>query len=409
MQAQTLSIPTPRAAIWLVGVSFVLFQFFLQLSSGVVIGAIMLDMQLSALTAGLLGSSLYVVYTALQIPVGILFDRKNTRTLMATNAFVCSMGCILFASSTSLAGLFLGRFLIGTGSAFAFIGLSHILREHFPLKQFAFMIGLSETLAFIVTVIGMISMGSLISQWGWRGFIHGAGIIGLMIAFLSWRYIPNSAVSKSMSGNYAVQILKIIKNRQAWINGLFVGLCFTTITVFGGLWAVPFIQVKLTCTMQQASIIGAMLFLGAGISCPLYGMLSVRFTRRKPMILHSCMSTTLLLLIVIYAPVQSHLMMGAVMFLMGVCCGAYMLAYSIANELAPANSLSTSTGFTNTLAIVTAPLLQPLTGFLLDQFSQGHAYTLATYQKALVILPAALILAAVLACFLPEKSPATHP
>ena len=136
--------PSTPLRIWLVSVSFVLFQFFLQLSSGVVIGAIMRDMHLSALIAGALSASFYLVYTGLQIPVGILFDCKNARLLLTFTTLLCSLGCFTFASSHSLIGLFIGRTLMGIGSSFAFVGLSHLLRQHFPLRQFSFMVGLSE-------------------------------------------------------------------------------------------------------------------------------------------------------------------------------------------------------------------------------------------------------------------------
>ncbi|RUR17452.1 MFS transporter [Legionella septentrionalis] len=389
--------------IWWVGVSFVLFQFFMQLSSGVVIGAIMHDMQLSALTAGWLGSAFYIVYTGLQIPVGIMFDRGNTRLLLAVNAFICSLGCLLFAASHTLPGLLLGRVLIGMGSAFAFVGFSHLLRQHFPLRKFAFMIGLSETLAFLVTVMGMISMGTLLQQWGWRGFINGAGIIGLLISFLCWKYLPDSAKTAKIERNYTQQLLKILKNGKAWVNGCFVGLSFALVTVFGALWAIPFLQVKLNCTLPEASILGAVFFLGAGVSCPLFGILSSQMPRRKPLILSSCISTNLLLLITLYCPIQNPLLIGILMFFMGCCCGAYMLAFTIANELAPENSLSTCTGFTNTLAVISAPLLQPLVGYLLDTFGHKGAYTLHDYHLALAVVPMCLLIATVLAWHLPES------
>ena len=392
-----------RLCIWLIGVSFVLFQFFLQLSSGVVIGAIMHDMQLSALTAGSLSSALYIMYTALQVPVGILFDRKNTRLLMALNALFCSLGCFLFAASHDLLGLFCGRLLIGAGSSFAFIGLSHLLRQHYPLKRFAFMIGLSETLGFLATVIGMIVLGSLVSKWGWRGFINAAGLVGLLIAYLCWKYIPDSKPLASSIPHYRPQLILILKTGKAWINGLFVGLTFMVVTTFGALWAAPFIEVKLNCNIQQASLINAMFFFGTALSCPLFGFLSTQLKKRKPLILSSCLSTTFLLITLLYLPTQSHFLMGFLMFMTGICCGAYMLAYTIANELSPAGSLSTCTGFTNMLAMITTPLLQPTIGFLLDALSQNGPYTLSHYQSALLVIPASLTLASILAYFLPEK------
>lgn len=391
--------------IWLVGVSFLLFQFFLQLSSGIIIGAIMQEQSLSAFSAGLLSSSFYYVYTSLQIPVGILFDKLNTRNLLFINAGLCALGCFIFAASHSFVGLFIGRLIIGGGSAFAFIGMSHILREHFPLRRYAFMIGLSETLGFTMTVLAMIGMGSLINDWGWRSFINSAGFMGFIIAFLCWKFIPNHQPKATHNPHFKAQLLTILKNKFAWFNGIFVGLEFSVITVFAALWAVPFLQLKLNCDLNTAGIMTSMILLGAGLSCPLFGFLSVHFNQRKTLIHASCLSTALLMLVILYTPLNNLFLVATLMFLIGLCCGAYMLAYSIANELAPAELLSTSAGFTNTLAMLSAPLLQPLIGFLLDCTSENPGvYSLADYQTVLLIIPICLIFASWLMRLVPENT-----
>ncbi|MGL6028984.1 MAG: MFS transporter [Legionella sp.] len=399
----TNTIPKSSIIIWLVGVSFLLFQFFLQLSSGIIVGAIMHEQNFSALTAGLLSSAFYYVYTSMQIPVGMLFDRYNTRSLMYLNAFLCSLGCFVFAFGHTLPILFLGRLIIGAGSAFAFVGLSHLLRQHFPLKQYAFMIGVSETLGFTLTVFGMIGMGSLISSLGWRYFIVCAGIIGIVISFLCWKVIPSHR-PRVENTDYKKQLVVILKNKFNWINGLFVCLEFSVITVFGAMWAVPFIQLKLGCDVKTASVLTSMILLGAGLSCPIIGQLSIRLSTRKPLIHCSCISSALLMLLLLYLPTQSAVLIGILMFSIGLCCGAYMLAYTISNELAPQESLSTCTGFTNTLAMISAPLLQPLIGYMLDCLSsKPGVYTLTNYQTALLIIPASLVIASMLSQFLPEK------
>lgn len=362
------------------------------------------EQHFSALTAGLLSSAFYYVYTTLQIPVGILFDNYNTRSLLYINAALCALGCFIFAMGHNLPLLFLGRLVIGAGAAFAFIGMSHLLRQHFPIKKYAFMIGLSETLGFTLTVLGMIGMGSLIEHYSWRYFITSAGITGLFISFLCWIFIPSNQPVAQTKSHYKRQLILILKNKLAWINGLFVGLEFSVITVFGALWAVPFLQLKLNCSIELAGNLTSMILLGAGLSCPIFGQLSIYFKRRKPLIHLSCLSTAALLAVLLYLPIHNILLISSLLFLIGLCCGAYMLAYTIANELAPTESLSTCTGFTNTLAMLSAPLLQPLIGFLLDIFSNSKdAYTLNDYQKALLIIPIALILASALSQFLPEK------
>jgi MFS family permease len=171
------------------------------------------------------------------------------------------------------------------------------------------------------------------------------------------------------------------------------------------MWASSFIQVKLNCSLKEASFINAWFFLGTAISCPLFGWLGARLKRRKPLIFASSLSTTILFLTLIYWPTQSYVCISGLMFMVGLCCGAYILTYPIANELSPAGSLSTCTGFINTLALITTPLLQPFVGFLLDLFSTtGMHYTLANYQNALLVIPGSLVLACILACYLPEKT-----
>lgn len=400
------SVSNPkRTIIWLVSVFFLLFQFILQLSSGIIIGAIMHEQKLTALTAGLLSSAFYYVYTTMQIPVGLLFDRYNARSLLSLNALLCAIGCFLFSLGNNLFILFLGRFIIGGGSSFAFLGVTRILRQHYPLEQYAFMIGLSETLGFTVTVISMIGMGSLISSISWHYFLAGAGGIGLLIAFLCWTYIPSNKPIINNHQQYKKYLLLMVKNKLVWINGLFVGLEFSVITVFAAMWAVPFLQLKLQCSIDTASILTSMVLLGAGLSCPIYGWLSIHLSQRKPLIHISCLSTAILFIFVVYLPIQSTILTGILLFAIGLCCGAYMLAFTISNELAPPESLSACTGFTNTLGMITAPVLQPIVGYLLDYLKgDNHLHALGDYQLALLIMPAALIIASVLSHFLPDKT-----
>jgi MFS family permease len=312
------------------------------------------------------------------------------------------MGCLIFANSTGLLGLFIGRTLIGAGSAFAFVGFSHVLRQYFPAKQFAFMIGFSETFGFIATAVGIVGMGGFIAHWGWRTFIDGAAIVGLLIALLCWIIIPNS-LHKPSKSHVQPSLMKILTNYPIWLNGFFVGLSFSVVTVFGALWAVPFIQTKLNCSMDEASIVAAVYFIGTGLSCPLFGVLSNHVKNRKRLILTSCLVTASLLMLVLFAPITSFGLIITLMFAIGLFCGAYMLSYTISNELAPAQLQSTAMGFTNTLAVLSALILQPFVGYLLVLFNHEGNYSITDYQYALLIVPISLILASLLVLFLPDN------
>ena len=392
----------PRLLVWLVSVSFVLLQFCLQLSSGVVISSIMKEFSLSATIAGLIGSSFYFVYTALQIPAGFLFDKKNPRIILVMSALMCSLGCFIFAHAHFLWTLMLGRLLIGFGSAFAFVGLCYVLRMFFPKNQFAFMIGFSETLGFFVAASAIVSFGTYIERFGWRYFIESAVVIGCVISLCCWLFISSEksvdATKKQMG------LFDVFFNSKLWINGFFVGLSFSVVTVFAAFWLAPFIQVKLNASVQQASQMTAIFFVGAGISCPVYGLLSNHIGSRRLLTFSSCILTAILTMTFIYLPSQSIWIPTALLFLSGIVCGAYMLAFTISNEIAPAHLLSTAAGFTNTLAMLTAPLFQPVIGMVIDLCAHHHYTILQAYQYGLSVIPAALIIAGILSVFLPERT-----
>lgn len=383
---KTLTSTPIKMVIWIVSASFVLFQFFLQLSSGIIIGYVMADMRFSALAAGVLSSAFYYVYTVMQIPVGLLFDRGNTRLILSIAALSCSLGCYIFSQGHTFFLLFCARLLMGAGASFAFVGLSHVLRKHFALNHFSLLIGLSETLAFFTTVAGILGMGIGVAHSGWRTFMQITSIIGLLISFLLWKYIPRNTKKIQKKQTLLEDLLPILASKKTWINGIFAGLSFSVITVFGALWGVSFLQIKLECTLAEASIIDAFIFLGAALSCPLFGYLDTRFKKTVRLMAFSSLITTVLLLITLWVPLHSFLVASCLMLLIGICCGGYILSFALINELSP-RALSMGTGFTNTLAMLSAPILQPLIGYLID---------ITNYQYALSFIPLCLLLA----CFL---------
>jgi MFS family permease len=282
--------------------------------------------------------------------------------------------------------------------------VSHLLRTYFPLRQFAFLIGLSETPGFMVTMGGIIGLGILLVYTDWRGFITISAFVGLCISVCAWWLIPDDKPKLSAAAPYQSLSL-IIKSKTQWINGAFVGLGFTIITVFAALWAVPFMQVKFAINLRVASLLDAIIFLGAGISCPLFGYLNNKLRKRRPLMIYSCLFTSFFLSVCLFFPFQSLISFSLTLFLMGISCGSYMLSYTISNEISPPGALSTSTGFTNTLAMLSAPIMQIITGSLLDWHSDfTHHYQVSDYQVALSILPGSLIIAALLVFFLPEKN-----
>ena len=143
-------------------VIFVLFQFFLQLSSGVLLTHFMADFHLNAFSAGILASAFYFVYVLLQTPAGLVMDKYGPRRLLSGGAVVCGFGCLLIAYSQTFLMAMLARILIGLGASFAFVGSIYIVGEWFPKSRFALMVGLAETFWMFGTILGNVYLSKLI-------------------------------------------------------------------------------------------------------------------------------------------------------------------------------------------------------------------------------------------------------
>ena len=99
------------------------------------------------------------------------------------------------------------------------------------------------------------------------------------------------------------------------------------------------------------------------------------------------------------------------MVLMGMISSVYVLSFTYVKEIVPTAVQTTAIGFTNALCVGTVPIFQPLIGYLLQvSASWRHGldgvdvYDAVDYQIALSVLPAALLIAAVLAWYIFAKA-----
>lgn len=385
---------------------FVLFQFTLQLSSGTLMPSLMHDFHINATLASILVSCYYWVYALMQVPGGFLFDKWNAKTILSLGAACAGIGCILFSLGHSFAIALLGRMAFGAGASVAFIGLIYITRTHFPFRYFAFLIGLSETIALICSLAATVGFAYIFKIYGWRQAFFIAGLLAFVLAILSFLYIPNSPKSdQNLKFNTVFKQLKLVfKNHEIWLNGLYIAISFSLITVFAALWSTPFLMAKLHINLAQASKLSGYTFLGAALSCPIFGYLGNVSSNRQLVLFCSSFISTLLLLTIIYSPSHNYLFYAGLMFSLGLICASYMIAFAISDELATAEIKNTVAGFTNLLAVASAPLIQPLIGFIIDSQQLNAANSNQAYQHALLVMPVLTAINCIIIFFLPQRS-----
>lgn len=402
--------------VWAAASLFVLFQFFLQLSSGEMVDGLMSSFHVAAFGASILASTYYYVYVTLQTPSGLLIDRFGPRLLLSIGAVICAIGTFIFADAHYIMIAGLGRLLMGMGAACAFVGSLNLIARWFPAKHFALMAAIAETIGMIGSIVGGSILANLLRHYGWRDCMFGSAAILLVLALIIVLVVRNEPPDapfrcpKVYRGRFFKNMLALAKNKYAWINGIYSGLAFSVVTAFVALWAIPFLMEEHGLSLFKSTIEANMVFLGVAVASPVMGWLDSRIRCRRCLLSVSAMISAVLAIFIIYVPSLSLGTLTFLLILLGMSSSTYVLAFAVANEIVPDYLRGTSMGFTNTLCVGMAPILQPLIGLFLS-LMVGHAikhhglsnYTLMDYQVALALVPFALATAAVLAWFIPVR------
>jgi MFS family permease len=146
--------------------------------NAVIAPALLSELGLSKADLGLLSSAYLLSFAALQLPVGIWLDKYGPRKTEATLLLFAAAGAAIFACSTTLLGLWVGRALIGAGVSACLMAPFKAYRRGFAperqsqLASWMLVAGTSGALAATVPVTAAMTVV------GWRGvFWVMAGLI----------------------------------------------------------------------------------------------------------------------------------------------------------------------------------------------------------------------------------------
>src|ERR1044072_4329198 len=107
-----------------VGAFFYCYEFVLRIIPGALQSELSAAFgHISATTFGQLSAFYYFAYSPMQLPVGMLMDRYGPHKLLTFACLCCTIGSWMFTDVSSMLIAGCGRFLVGFGSAFAFVGV----------------------------------------------------------------------------------------------------------------------------------------------------------------------------------------------------------------------------------------------------------------------------------------------
>jgi MFS family permease len=356
------------------------------------------ELELSPADLGLLTSVYFLVMAIVQLPMGALLDRYGPRYIQSLLLLATAMGAGVFASAQSLAGLMLGRALIGLGVATALMAGLKAVVLWIPLPRIAVANGCLVTLGALGAVTATIPADHLIGAFGWRGVFVLLGFLTLLCAALIYFVVPEpSAGNPARSLDNRANLSTIYSDPRFWRLAPLSASCIGTSWALQGLWAAPWLT---DVEGYDRDAVVRYLFIMALVtsaSAILLG-LAADHLRRRNVKTEILLTATLSFFIVIQLalvlrwPVPSWLIWSFI-----AATGATtVLTYTILPRYFPKEASARANAALDLLHVGTAFMLQWLIGVVIGRWpNAGESYPPEAYQTAFAV-PLVLEIAALL-------------
>ena len=224
-----------------------LSQFY-RVSNSVIAPELVRDLDLSARQLGWAGSAFFFALFAVQIPVGMWFDRFGARRTVAALSIVAMAGALWIAVSTTAFDLIGGRAILGIGCAASFMSVVFLCSRWFPPARLATVLSWVFAASNIGTLAAATPLAWVAATVGWRMGFAGLAAVTVLVAVCFYVFVrdrpPEAPAPPTKKENFS-EIMKGLV--EVWMTpglGPVLAMHFfayaTMLTVLG-VWGGPYL------------------------------------------------------------------------------------------------------------------------------------------------------------------------
>jgi MFS family permease len=402
--------------MWSIPALLFLIGFFHRAAPGVIARDLMQAFETTGTTVGLLAATYFYAYAGLMIPAGLLIDAFGARRMLTVGGVVMGAGALLMGSAATTTVLFAGRLLVGAGASVTFVGTLKIAAAWFPATRFGFLAALSATVGVLGALGSTLPLAALVARVGWRSAFCSVGLVTLVATVLCLTLVrdrPAAQMSAPPGPGLAAVIagtVQVLRNPHTWPPFL-AFFCLYTVAGNQMLWTVPYLRDVYALGLTDAASYAMATSLALLFSGPLTGFASDRIVgRRKALCV--ALSSAQFGLWVLFVGTLGTLplpLVYALLFVMGLAGGAFVLVWPIGREVNPPHLDGVAVAVVNFGGFLGAALTQGPIGAVLDARWAGtliegaRRYPVEAYRDGFGVC-AVFAAAAVLLCLLMRET-----
>ena len=329
---------------------------------------------------GAIMGSMFLASAVVQLPAGVLYDRHGPRVMLSAMNLIAVAGLILFAFSASVAGMTLGRGLIGLGHGTVISGIYLLAVAWVPADRVA-------TVA--ATVIGMAGgVGALLAttplaltlgQVGFAPTFATLAVVTLAFSAAIYFFVRDAPdAGGSLRGHEVEGIWQSL--RGLWevasdrnlLPIYIMGSCFTApfLTV-GGLWAGPYLRDVYALTNTQSSYVLLVMMLALYLGYVAYGPMDRIFNTRKWVVLGGVAGMLSCLLPLAVLPDLPLAVAVSLLVVFSFCSPFFVTLAAHCRGFVPVHRVGRAIACINLTGLVNVFVLQAAAGVLVEGVTGG--------------------------------------
>jgi MFS family permease len=377
--------------VWVLAALFYLYELFLRVFVATISDEVMTDLHLDAQKFAAMGAGYYLIYSLMQLPVGVLADRFGPRTLLTIATFLAGIGGLWFAFVEGFSSGFLSRCFMGFGSSFAYVCLLVLTLNWFPRDHFGLMVGVASLLGALGPILagGPLSVLLNLCNNNWRLVVGFIGLFGLGLAILIGIFLRNApprAEGDIIHLDPSKETLRsrfktLIQNKQVWATTIYSGFVYVCLPLLGAYWGTSYLK-SIGFSRTEAALIVSMLWIGMGIGGPLLGKYSDKIKRRKTPLSICAFLGMIVTICVVYLPIHSKWTYMVLFALIGFASAVQGVAFALVTEHVPAKLRATAIGTNNTMIMLFAAIFPPIVSYFIGKSAALHHETAGTFMQA---------------------------
>ncbi len=383
--------------LWFTVTFFFAFQFILRLSVGILREDILQKFSVSTIDFGHLAGFYYLGYAGMQIPIGFMLDRYNFRIVTFIAIASTALGTLLFSSAESWNLILFARFLIGAGSAVAFLSIAKVTKTFFPERMHSIMLGFAFTVGLSGAVVGGKPIKIIFENFGYDATLKmlslGALLIGFLVILINDRKIDKVQSHKEDTISIR-QTFKLILSPTILLIGIFGGLMVGSLEGFADVWAIPFFSHIYHYSEHDSIFAASILYIGMCVGGPVLAFFARKFNSSILMIILTGVFTSILFLILFSNERMNYISIVSLMFFLGIFCCYQVLVFTLAAQLVSKSCAGLAIAIINCInmsfghffhVIISNIIQNNWAGVVNDRGNQ--IYDMSTYVMGLATIP----------------------